>query len=447
MLNIILIIIIFILIGYIIWDKSKGKSDKLDEQTEELISLLEKLYEKDPLLKEDVRKRKQIITDNVHMISKSNLEEKKLKQESPTSTTSSFTTNKFVPYTHEEIIRLFTGLLIPEQYQEKRISNGESKLPINDKYQRFRPPADRESVNVTPNGSQGQIVIPPNGGGQKQNGEKTDYKFTEGVRLIDFSKLSEPKEGDDIFYGLSPRLFLVPRNQYTCGACWAFSAAGAIEAQITKTYYVENPQYISVQYFIDCTSGTFGCQGGFPLYVYQLVADTGFVVFENTYNYVLEQSKQCSEPENFVKFRVNLTGIISFDEKNAAFFPKNKIKEAFEFHSTTLIVPSEALIKKIKQILINFGPLTVYMYVDPKFPYYSDGIYTLTNVSIDGTEISPNHAVLIAGFGKDVDGNEYWIIRNSWGADWGIGGYVQVSMTSPLGGLTVPMFEKEPPQI
>jgi hypothetical protein len=54
--------------------------------------------------------------------------------------------------------------------------------------------------------------------------------------------------------------------------------------------------------------------------------------------------------------------------------------------------------------------------------------------------MNPNHAVIIAGFGVDLDGEEYWIIRNSWGKDWAESGYFQLSVDSPICGLTLPIL-------
>lgn len=42
-----------------------------------------------------------------------------------------------------------------------------------------------------------------------------------------------------------------------------------------------------------------------------------------------------------------------------------------------------------------------------------------------GTEL--DHAVIAVGWGTDEDAGDYYIVRNSWGASWGDGGYIKIA--------------------
>lgn len=60
--------------------------------------------------------------------------------------------------------------------------------------------------------------------------------------------------------------------------------------------------------------------------------------------------------------------------------------------------------------------------------YVSQGIYA-GSCSDDPSSI--DHAVLIVGYGSNGDEN-YWIVKNSWGKDWGMDGYFYLLRNSSL---------------
>ena len=53
---------------------------------------------------------------------------------------------------------------------------------------------------------------------------------------------------------------------------------------------------------------------------------------------------------------------------------------------------------------------------------------------IDVCKPNLDHAVLLVGYGvEDSTNREYWIVKNSWGADWGEQGYVRILISSGYG--------------
>lgn len=53
---------------------------------------------------------------------------------------------------------------------------------------------------------------------------------------------------------------------------------------------------------------------------------------------------------------------------------------------------------------------------------YQSGVYE-SDHNMD--QIVGGHAVVLEGFGVE-DGLEFWLVRNSWGPDWGQDGYLKV---------------------
>ena len=75
-------------------------------------------------------------------------------------------------------------------------------------------------------------------------------------------------------------------------------------------------------------------------------------------------------------------------------------------------------------------PITVGIQADDSFQFYSSGVYT---GPCGNTEI--NHAVTIVGYNTTRGNVPYWIIKNSWGTDWGEKGYVRFrrNVKNPMG--------------
>ena len=87
-------------------------------------------------------------------------------------------------------------------------------------------------------------------------------------------------------------------------------------------------------------------------------------------------------------------------------------------------VPRDGLFKKKGEQLkaaLAVGPISVAIEADQfAFQGYTSGVIT----SGCGTQL--DHGVLAVGYGMDGD-QEYFIVKNSWGASWGDQGYVKIA--------------------
>ena len=78
---------------------------------------------------------------------------------------------------------------------------------------------------------------------------------------------------------------------------------------------------------------------------------------------------------------------------------------------------------------IATGPTSVTVEADRTvFQSYRSGIL---NSTACGTQL--DHAITAIGYGTSSTGQDYYIVRNSWGASWGDQGYINIAAVDGVG--------------
>jgi len=193
------------------------------------------------------------------------------------------------------------------------------------------------------------------------------------------------------------------KNQNPCGTCWSFAQTGAIEGiRAIKTGKLVS---LSNQEMMDCLGHPCtgrGAGGGLTEGV--IYAESHGLYSYEAYPFIAA-SESCMHPSMTKELQPGLIrGFV-----NVPGHDENALMDALSQQPVAVAVNAQ-----------YGGPIQ----------FYTGGvIHTTCSSQLD-------HAVLAIGYGTDPSGLAYWLIKNSWGPNWGEEGFFRLQRGRELCGIT-----------
>lgn len=196
------------------------------------------------------------------------------------------------------------------------------------------------------------------------------------------------------------------KDQGYCGDCWAFSVAEQVESDYLRLGLGGGAEVVlSPQQITDCTSyqqpGVGGCNGGLTEYGFAY-AEAGVETVDSYPSTSASSGVTGACASSSGDFVVKVTAYYNVAEGAAG---------------------DEA---KMLSYVQGHGPLSILVDASA-WSSYEGGVLATCGTTVD-------HAVQVVGV--DTSGTGYWIVRNSWGSDWGESGNIYLSYGSDTCALT-----------
>jgi len=211
--------------------------------------------------------------------------------------------------------------------------------------------------------------------------------------------VSLPESVDWVSYGA----VTTPKNQGSCGSCWAFSTTGAIEG----AYAIATGSLTSLseEDLVQCDTTDNGCGGGLMDNAFRWVESHG-IASEEAYPYSSSSGTagSCSSSKRNSP-TVTITGYTDVASED-----ETALKSAVAQQPVSVAIEADKSV----------------------FQLYSGGVLDSSSC---GTSL--DHGVLIVGYGTDSSGGDYWKVKNSWGTSWGEAGYVRLARGKNMCGIAI----------
>lgn len=263
-------------------------------------------------------------------------------------------------------------------------------------------------------------------------------KLQANLRKIGLTADSVPKSFD-----WRGRTDLGPiHNQGLCGNCWSI----ALSEVMADRYHIltkEPRPELSILHLASCDKTKFqelqdnGCNGGYPDLGIDFLTRTGIALTREFGSF----DKWCGNIKNCCittcgENDINLPKCNPKSIKKVLKVQKNSKNHIVKFNSD-FTIDHDSTILAIKVEIMSRGPVFTGFLVFEDFQTMGKSLWPETNGIYINTsdQQSGGHAVEIVGWGRGNAGVkygevEYWIIKNSWGSDWGDKGYCKVAISN-----------------
>jgi len=213
-------------------------------------------------------------------------------------------------------------------------------------------------------------------------------------------------------------------DQGECGSCYAVSSTNMMTVRHRVALKDPKAAPFSVGFSLYCADVNQGCNGGYPFLTAMWSQNIGLVQSSCTGRYHVDTNMQCP---GFVKHAESHT------KQHLDTCMKGKEARVTDFSYVGGYYGGCS--EEAMQRALLEGPITVAIEPAMDFMYYKSGVYR--SVKKDAEKKAPSaewvkvdHAVLLVGWGVDTTEKEprkYWLVQNSWGPEWGEGGYIRMA--------------------